>query len=78
MYSFSQAFLSVRNLVARIPYIRRPMLCPECSSFWFGLAFSFLYNPIQLDIQIIGATNLMCGLVTHLFACALYRNEILK
>ena len=78
MYSFSEIFLSVRNSIARIPYVRGPLLCPECSSFWFGLGMSFLYNPIILDVTIPYATNLMCGLVTHLFACALYKKQILE
>jgi hypothetical protein len=75
MYSFSEIFLKVRNFIADIPYVRRPFLCPECASFWFGLAVSFLYNPIILDIKIIFLTNIFCGLVTHLFACCFYKNK---
>lgn len=78
MYSFSDIFLPVRNLIARIPYIRRPLLCPECSSFWFGLGVSFLYNPLVVDVNIPYLTNIFCGLTTHIIACWLYRNEILK
>ena len=78
MYSFSEIFLPVRNFIARIPYVRRPLLCPECSSFWFGLGVSFLYNPIVLDVTLPYVANVMCGLVTHLFACALYKKQILE
>ena len=78
MYSFSDIFLPVRNLIARIPYIRRPLLCPECSSFWFGLGVSFLYNPLIVDVNIPYLTNIFGGLATHIIACWLYRNEILK
>lgn len=78
MYSFSDIFNYVRNKVATIPYIRVPMSCPECSSFWFGFGVSFIYNPIQVDITCIGLTNIICGLVTHLVASCLYRNNILK
>ena len=78
MYSFSDIFNIVRNKIALIPYIRVPMSCPECSSFWFGLGVSFLYNPIQFDISVPYLSNIFCGLVTHLVAALLYRNEILK
>jgi hypothetical protein len=73
MWSFADIFIPVRNFVARIPYIRRPLLCPECSSFWVGLVVSFLYNPLILDINVLFLTNICCGLVTHLFACFLYK-----
>lgn len=73
MWSFAEIFVPVRNFVARIPYLRRPLLCPECSSFWVGLFVSFIYNPIILDINILFLTNVCCGLVTHLFACILYK-----
>lgn len=73
MWSFSDIFKSVRNFISKIPYIRRPLICPECSSFWTGLLCSFLYNPIMLDIKIIGISNIICGLITHLVACFLYK-----
>jgi len=71
MWSFSEIFSPVRNLVARIPYIRRPLICPECSSFWMGVFTSLFYNPIYSLLGI--ASFVFCGLVTHLFACYLYR-----
>lgn len=76
MYSFSDIFNPIRNLIAKVPYIRRPFLCPECSSFWFGLFVSFLYNPIILNFKFLFLTNIFCGLVTHLFACFLYKSDI--
>lgn len=71
MWSFSEIFSPVRNLVARIPYIRRPLICPECSSFWMGVLTSLFYNPIYSLLGIVSFA--FCGLVTHLFACYLYR-----
>ena len=76
MYSFSDIFLYVRNFISKIPYVRRPFLCPECASFWFGLMVSFLYNPIFLDLKITLLSNVFCGLITHLFACFLYKKQI--
>lgn len=75
MYSFSSIFSFVRNKISYIPYIRKPLSCPECASFWFGLFTSFLYNPIHLDLDIPFISNILCGLVTHLFAAHLYNKK---
>ena len=48
VWSFSDIFAPVRNFIAKIPYIRRPLLCPECSSFWMGIFTSLFYNPLYL------------------------------
>ena len=71
MWSFSEIFSPVRNLVARIPYIRRPLICPECSSFWMGVLTSLFFNPILGALGVFSFA--FCGLATHLFACYLYR-----
>jgi hypothetical protein len=76
MWSFSEIFGPLRNFVSRIPYVRRPLICPECSSFWFGFFASFLYNPIVINFDILILSNLICGLITHLFAILIYRNLI--
>lgn len=73
MWSFAEIFRPVRNFVAKIPYVRRPLLCPECSSFWIGLGVSFLFNPILLDWHFPLVSNICAGLVTHLFASLLYK-----
>lgn len=71
MWSFSEIFGPVRNFVAKIPYIRRPLLCPECSSFWMGLGTCFFYNPL---FNVLGYFSFpFLGLVVHLFACFLYK-----
>lgn len=71
MWSFSEIFAPIRNLVARIPYIRKPLICPECSSFWMGILTSFFYNPLISTIGFVSYP--FCGLVVHLFACFLYK-----
>jgi hypothetical protein len=73
MWSYASIFAPVRKLTAKIPYVRVPMLCPDCSSFWMGVLVSFLYNPIVLSVNIIPLTNIFCGLVTHFFASFLYK-----
>lgn len=73
VWSYAKVTKPIRDLVAKIPYIRVPLLCPDCSSFWVGLLVSFVYNPILLDIHIPYLSNIFCGLVTHLFASFLYK-----
>ena len=48
-YAWSDTEVSVpfRNLVARIPYVRKPLLCHECVSFWISLGLSFVLNPLE-------------------------------
>ena len=77
MWSHADIFTSCRNKIAKIPYIRRPLICPECFSFWAGLGVSFLFNPLSSIIYSI-ISNIFCGLITHLVADALYKNDILK
>jgi len=73
MWSYASIFAPVRKLIAKIPYVRVPMLCPDCSSFWIGILISLLYNPIILSANILLLTNVFCGLVTHFFASFLYK-----
>jgi len=74
MWSFSEIFSPVRNFVAKIPYIRKPLICPECSSFWMGVLTSFFYNPLFVILGIY--SYFFCGLSVHLFACFLYKNYL--
>ena len=46
-WSDTQIAIPFRNIVAKIPYIRVPLLCHECSSFWISLALSFFINPFE-------------------------------
>ena len=75
MWNFAEIFIPVRNFIAKIPYIRKPLLCPECSSFWIGLFFSFFYNPLASIFQHL--SYIMCGSITHLF-CAYFFIYFLK
>jgi hypothetical protein len=77
MWSHASIFTTARNRVALIPYIRRPLICPECFSFWAGLGVSFIFNPLQ-SILYVGVSNIFCGLITHLIADVLYKKSILE
>ncbi|MEY4370982.1 MAG: hypothetical protein RIQ48_698 [Pseudomonadota bacterium] len=71
IWSFADIFLPIRNLIAKIPYIRRPILCPECCSFWIGFVISFLYNPLFNDLGYL--SFIFLGLINHLIACFIYK-----
>lgn len=75
MWSYSKIMTPLREVAAKLPVINKPLLCPVCASFWFGLLVSFLYNPVILDLTVPVITNLFCGLVTHFFACFLYKEN---
>jgi hypothetical protein len=73
MWSFSKIFNPVRNFVAKIPIIKYPLICPECSSFWIGLFVSlFLYTPF-LIVTNLYINSIILGLITHLFASFIYK-----
>jgi hypothetical protein len=71
MWSFSEIFSPIRNFIAKIPYVRKPFLCPECSSFWMGILTSLFYNPLFNTLGFVSYP--FCGLLVHLFACFLYK-----
>lgn len=73
LWSFSEIFRPVRNLVARIPYIRKPLICPECSSFWIGLFVSFFINPFNVFLGYI-----FCGVISYIICVYLYKNNFFK
>jgi len=72
MWNFSKIFIPIRNLVARIPFIKTPLLCAECSSFWMGVLTSVFYNPLRGELNIIVATA-FAGLVTHFAASYFFK-----
>ena len=61
-YAWSDTEISkpLRNLVARVPYVRKPLLCHECVSFWISLILSFFLNPLA-DLTMPIASNLLSG-----------------
>ena len=70
MWNFAEIFIPIRNLIAKIPYLRKPFLCPECSSFWIGLFFSFLYNPLINQFKYI--SYILCGSITHIICAYIF------
>ena len=78
-YAWSDTEVSrpFRNFIAKIPYIRRPLLCHECSSFWVSLALSFFINPLQeLTYPII--SNILCSFTGFFINLIFVRNHFIK
>jgi len=69
-YAWSDTEISVplRNLVARIPYIRKPLLCHECVSFWISLSVTAPINPLSDYTQpyISNILSAFCGFFINL------------
>lgn len=68
-WSDTEASVPFRNFVARIPYLRKVLLCHECSSFWISLALSFFFNPLaeytgNMSSNILSA---FCGFFVNVF-----------
>lgn len=62
-WSDTEASRPLRNFVARIPYIRTPLLCHECVSFWISLLLTIWLNPLQDMVQPVVSNILsaFCG-----------------
>ena len=70
-YAWSDTEVSVplRNRIAKIPYLHKPLLCHECSSFWISLAITFVLNPLS-DYSPLYVSNVLsafCGFFINLF-----------
>ena len=68
-WSDTDASRPFRNIVARIPYIRTPLLCHECASFWISLFLTLFLNPFENYAQ-KGVSNVLsafCGFFINLF-----------
>ena len=76
-WSDTEASRPFRNFIAKIPYINKPLLCHECSSFWISLGLSFFINPIcTLTYPILSNIfSAFCGFLVNMF---FVRNEVIK
>lgn len=68
-WSDTEAAVPFRNFIAKIPYIRKPLLCHECSSFWISLGISFLINPIsEMTFPLVSNfLSAFCGFFINLY-----------
>ena len=68
-YAWNDTEVSVpaRNFIAKFPYLSKPFLCHECSSFWISLGISFLLNPIDSYPIISNFLSAFCGFFVNLF-----------
>lgn len=68
-WSDTEAARPFRNFVAKIPYVRTPLLCHECSSFWISLFLTLFINPLN-DYTYSFASNILsafCGFFINLY-----------
>ena len=65
----TEVSVPIRNYIAKFPYLSKPLLCHECSSFWISLVISFLINPIDSYSYPIISNFLsaFCGFFVNLF-----------
>jgi hypothetical protein len=75
-WSDTEASRPFRNFIAKIPYIRKPLLCHECSSFWISLGLSLFMNPFS-EILPIYLSNIVSGF-NGFFINYLFVRHILK
>jgi len=76
-WSDTEASRPFRNLVARIPYIRKPLLCHECSSFWISLGLSFFINPLSSFTYPI-LSNILSAFAGFFINLIFVRNHLVK
>ena len=76
-WSDTEVFGIFRNFIAKIPYINKPLLCHECSSFWISLILSIFINPLDQFINPILSNILsaFCGFFINFY---FVRNEIIR
>ena len=68
-WSDTEASRPIRNKVAKLPYINKPLLCHECSSFWISLLISLFINPLEpycLPV-ISNVLSAFCGFFVNLY-----------
>lgn len=76
-WSDTEASRPLRNFIATIPYIHKPLLCHECSSFWISLILSIFLNPLEsYTFSII--SNILCAFMGFFANLYFVRNNIIK
>jgi hypothetical protein len=68
---------SIRNFIAKIPYIRKPFLCHECSSFWISLVISFFINPF-FELTYPFLSNIFSAFSGFFINLYFVRNHLIK
>ena len=80
LWNESEIFIPLRILVTKIPIIRGPLLCPECSTFWIGFALSFMWNPVlSFDIGYFSydiISNIVLASLSYLAAHIFYNSSL--
>jgi len=77
-YAWNDTEISVplRNYIAKIPYLHKPLLCHECSSFWISLCLTLVLNPLE-DYVIFGISNILSAFCGFFFNLLFVRRHII-
>ena len=75
-WNLADIFKYPRIMAGLIPYLNKPLLCPECNSFWIGVILSIFFNPISTITYPI-LSNFFCGIISHLIAVIFYRKIVI-
>lgn len=76
-WSDTEASRPFRNFVARIPIIRKPLLCHECSSFWISLGLSLFINPLCFFTYPV-LSNILSAFAGFFINLIFVRNHLVK
>ena len=68
-WSDTEVAVPLRNRIATIPYLNKPLLCHECSSFWISLAITSVLNPLSehSPLYMSNVLSAFCGFFINLF-----------
>jgi hypothetical protein len=75
-WSDTEASRPLRNFIATIPYIHKPLLCHECSSFWISLLLTIFLNPMR-DYSGIFISNILSALIGFFVNLYFVRNHLI-
>jgi len=74
-WNLADIFKYPRIVAGLIPYLNKPLLCPECNSFWIGILVSMFLNPVACFTYPV-LSNFFCGIISHLIAVIFYRKIV--
>jgi len=77
LWSHSVIMGYIRRKIVYIPLIRKPLLCPECSSFWVAFGITFIFNPLIDLICIPFLSNVFVSVISYTISGILYKKQIL-
>jgi len=69
---FTQPIRKIIGKIISISYLKKPFLCPVCSSFWIGILTSLILNPFNDVVSVSLVSNIFCGFASYLLSVIFY------